>query len=83
MLGIPVDEREPGRLDLHHEAVTLEEDVVVIPEREGPLGRLAGHQRVRLLVADEEPATPHFHGDGQLVAVQRPCVLTGAGAGVR
>src|SRR5579883_2187422 len=48
-LRIAVYEREPGALDLHHDAVSFTKRVVEIGHFEIDLGHFAGHERLRLL----------------------------------
>ena len=74
-LRIAVDDREPSRLDLNHESVALQKDVVTIAQRNAPFDRFVGGQRLGFLVAFEIAAPPNFHGDGKLVAVERLRVL--------
>ena len=44
LLRIPIDDREPGRLHLHHQPVPFQEHVVVVPERDRPFHRLPCRQ---------------------------------------
>src|SRR5208337_1384855 len=60
--------------------MALEEDVIVIAERDGPLDGLVGREGLRVLVAGEIPPAANLHSDGELIAVERFRVLAGLGA---
>ena len=83
LLRVAIDQGKPSGLNLDHNAMALQKDVIVIAQWNLPFGRFIGRQRVRLFVADEITAATDLHGDGQLVAIQRLRVLTGLGALVR
>ena len=40
LLRIAVDHRKPGRLNLHHDAMALQKDMIVIAQRDVPFRRL-------------------------------------------
>ncbi len=74
LLRVAVDQREPRRLHLHHDAVTLLEHVVVFAQRHRPLARRVRHERVGRLEALVEPPATDLHRDRQFVSIERPCV---------
>src|SRR6266566_472136 len=78
-----VDQREPGRLHLDHQAVSLQEDVVVVAQWDAPLDRLVGREGAWLLEALVVAAATDLHGDRELVAVHGSRVLAGGGPRVR
>src|SRR5882724_2272223 len=82
LLRIAVDEREPGRLYLNHQAVPLEKHVVAVAQRDLPLYGRVGGEGLRVLVAREVATAAHLHRDRQLVAVHRARVLVRRGASV-
>src|SRR5450631_986116 len=83
LLRIAVDHREPRRLHLHHDAVALQKDVIVVAQRDAPLSRLVRRKRRRLLVAREIATAAYFHRDRQFVAIQRLGILAGLRSIVR
>src|SRR5580700_9466908 len=68
-LRVAVDHGKPRGLNLDHHAVTFQEDVVVVAQRDFPFCGLVGGERVRFFVILEIAAAAHFHGDGEFVAV--------------
>ena len=64
LLRIAVDHGKPSRLHLDHHAMSFEEDVIVIPQRDVPLHWLIRDQRLRGLEAASITSPPDFHGDG-------------------
>lgn len=69
-LRVPIDDREPGGLHLHHDAVSFEKYVVVIAQGNVPLLGMVGFEGLRMLVTMEEAAAADFHRDGQLISVE-------------
>src|ERR1041385_4064558 len=69
LLRVAVYHRKPRRLDLHHDAVPLEKDVVMVAQRDLPGCRLICSQWRRPFVAVEIAPAPNLHRDGQLVTI--------------
>ncbi len=67
-LRIAVVEREPARLDLHHDPVPRQEHVVRRRQREAVDERLVGRERLGLLEALAVAAAEDVHRDRELVA---------------
>src|SRR6185437_116154 len=67
-LRIPVIEREPARLDLDHDAVPRQKDMVRGGQIELVEQRLVGRNRFGRFEALAIPAAEDVHGDRQLVA---------------
>src|SRR5256885_14830124 len=78
-LRVAIDQREPGGLDLDHQAMALEKYVIVAAERDREHRRLIRDERLRMLVTGIVASAPDLHRDRQLVAVQRLRVLAGCG----
>ena len=69
-LRVAVDDREPGRLHLHHDAMAFEKYVIVIAQGNVPLRGMVGFEGLRMLVAMEEATAADFHGDGQFISIE-------------
>ena len=69
-LRVAVDDGEPSRLHLHHDAMAFEKYVIVIAEGNVPLLGMVGFEGLRMLVAMEKAAAADFHGDRQFVSVE-------------
>ena len=67
-LRIAVIEREPARLDLHHDAMTRQERVVGGRERETIALRRVRRDRRGMREALPIAAAENVHGDGKLIA---------------
>src|SRR5262249_16314759 len=46
LLRIPIDDRKPRRLDLHHDSMALQEHVIVASQRDREICRLVGDERL-------------------------------------
>ena len=71
LLRVAVDDREPRRLDLDHDPMSSQKHVVMISQGDVPFRGLAGGEGMRSFEALQITAAANFHGDGQLVAIQR------------
>src|SRR5277367_4273823 len=69
-LRIAVVEREPTGLDLYHDAVTRQEDVIGIGKIEAVKERLVGGDGLGSFEAFAIPAAKNVGGDHQLVAAE-------------
>ena len=67
-LGIHVDERKPGALDLHHDAMSLFKGVRDLVDVESDLGRLAGYQWLGFFIAVAELTPEDFRSHEALIA---------------
>jgi hypothetical protein len=63
-LRVPVDQREPCRLNLYHQPMSFQKDVVMVAQRNLSLFWLAWSQRLWMFEALEVTAPPDFHRDG-------------------
>src|SRR3984885_8070505 len=61
LLGIAIDHWKPCGLNLHHDAVTFDKDVVVIAQWDGPFCWLVRSERLRRFVAGEIASAANFH----------------------
>ena len=60
-LGVAVDDGEPGRLDLDHDAVAAAEDVVYLMKGDGEFEGLVGGEGFGFVEAVAEAAAEDFH----------------------
>ena len=67
-------------MDLHHDAMAFEENVVAIAQRDFPFCGFVGFQRSGMFETLQVSAAADFHGDGELIAVEGLRVLAGRGA---
>ena len=74
-LWVAIDEWKPGGLDLHHDAMALQEDVIAIAQRNLPFCGFVGFQRSGMFETLQVAAAENFHGDGELVAIEGLRVL--------
>jgi len=51
LLRVAVHEWKPRALNLHHDAMALQEDMVMIAQRHVPFRRLVESERLRLFIA--------------------------------
>ena len=63
LLRIAINDGKPCGLDLDHDAVALQKDVIVIAQRNIPFDRLVCAERRWVLEASEVAASANFHSD--------------------
>ena len=69
-------------MDLDHDAMAFEKDVVAIAERDGKERGRVWFERRGVFVAFVEAAAADFHGDGEFIAVEGLSVVAGLGPSV-
>src|SRR5579859_6466653 len=71
LLGIAVNHWKPCRLHLHHDPVSFQEHVVMVPEWNSPLLWLVRFERCGMFVTLEIATATHLHRDGQFIPIER------------